>query len=136
MKIVENNFVKFWIDNEILYSECKYKIDMTKENARAMIQLRHEISNGRHQHYCMDLRDVKTYNKEARDYVEKYGQDFIHSCAMLVNSHVTMFIFNTFVATKNVTVPFRAFKTKESAVKWLLEMKQQNKLIEKNSIKE
>lgn len=128
---LENEFVKFWIEDNILHSEYKIKTDITKEVAIETIRIRHEISNGKFQYYCMDLGNVKNYNKQARDYVEKYGQDYIHACAMLVNSHITKFIFNTFVATKKVIVPFRAFKTKESAIEWLEEMKHLHKTEQK-----
>lgn len=58
-----------------------------------LIELRHEISNNTNQYWCMDGTKLLSLNKEARDYAEKYGQDFIYANAMIVNSHVTKFIF-------------------------------------------
>lgn len=91
-----------------------------------LIELRHEISKNTNQYWCMDGTKIVSLNKEARDYAEKYGQDFINANAMMVNSHVTKFIYNMYVKLKSLGFPFQVFTDREKAVKWLLEIKSEN----------
>ena len=123
MEELENDFIRFWIEDGILYSEYKKPTDITLENAKRLIALRHELSNNKKQYWCYDFKGLKSFTKEGRDYADIHGQDFLHASAAVVNSHITMFLFNIFVKIKNVKIPFKAFKNKDKAVKWLKELK-------------
>jgi len=57
--------------------------------------------------------------KEARDYGEIYGQDNLAASAIIVNSHITLFIYNTFLKIKKVKIPVKAFKKRDQGVEWL-----------------
>lgn len=61
--------------------------------------------------------------KEARDYADQYGQDYLHAVAVLVNSHITKFIFNSYLKLKSPIMPFHVFADSEKAMSWLLEAK-------------
>jgi hypothetical protein len=124
MKEIENEYVKFYFENEILISELKMPIHITQEVMIELIELRHKISDNKNQYWCMDGTKVRSVNKEARDYAEKHGQDFIFANAALINSHVTKSIFNTFLKLKNPQIPFQFFTKKEKAFEWLLEKKE------------
>jgi hypothetical protein len=65
--------------------------------------------------------------KEARDYGEIHGQNELTASAIIVNSHLTMFIYNAFLKLKNVKIPVKAFRSKEPALVWLETFKQNNK---------
>lgn len=123
MKEVENDFVKFWIEDDILYSQFKKPIEGSVENIKSIIDLRTEISVGKNQYWCYDFNGIKSYNKEARDYADKYGQEHLDACAVILNSHITKFILNTFMMLKNPTVPLKGFTNKMEAVNWLKELK-------------
>lgn len=92
--MIENDYIKYWIEDGILYSEYKKETAIVLELCR------------------------------------KYGQDFLYACAVIVNSHLTLFIYNIFVKTKTVRVPLKAFTKKEKAAEWLKETKIK---IEKNN---
>ncbi len=126
MKEAENDFMKFWIEDGILYSEFKKPTVGTLENIKAIIALRHEASAGEKQYWCYDFGGIKTFDKVARDYADEYGQDYLHACAVLLNSHITKFIVNTFTLLKKPVVPLKGFTKREDAVNWLLEMKSNN----------
>lgn len=126
MNTMENDDMKFWIEDGILYNENKKTIIVTPEKAKEIIALRHKISNNEKQYWCFSFYNIKNYTKEARDYAEKYGQEFLYASAAVVNSYLTMFIFNVFNKWHNPKIPFRAFKNKADAVKWLKELKRQN----------
>jgi hypothetical protein len=127
MRTVENDFIKFWIEDDILYSQFKKPTIGTLENIKAIISLRHEVSAGEKQYWCYDFGGIKTFDKVARDYTDKYGQDNLHACAVVLNSHITKFIVNTFMLLKNPVVPLRGFTKKSEAIKWLNELKEMNK---------
>ncbi|RVT73155.1 hypothetical protein EOD40_14955 [Flavobacterium sufflavum] len=126
MKEVENDFIKFWIEDGILFSQFKKITNGNLENIKAIIDLRHEISDGKKQYWCYDFNGIKSYEKDARDYADQYGQDYLYVCAVVLNSHITKFILNTFMMLKNPVVPLKGFTKKEDAVNWLNELKRKN----------
>lgn len=69
---------------------------------------------------------MKNISKQVRDYAGHYGQDYLYGIAVLVNSHETKFIFNTYLKLNNPNVYFQVFTNKEKALEWLLEIKAQN----------
>jgi len=127
MKEIENDFIKFWIEDDILYSQFKEQTNGTLENLKAIIDLRHEISVGHKQYWCYDFNGIKSFDKASRDYAEIYGQENLHACAVVLNSHLTKFILNTFMRLKNPLVPLKGFTKKSEAIKWLNELKEKNK---------
>jgi hypothetical protein len=122
MKELENNLIRYWIENGILYSEFKQKIDLNVENVKEFISLRHEISNKKNQYWCMDFENLRSFPKDAQQYTEIYGQEYISAAGVVVSSHVSKFIFNSFALSKTSVVPLQMFSDKEEAVKWLKEM--------------
>ncbi|GGA64444.1 hypothetical protein GCM10008015_01640 [Flavobacterium palustre] len=126
IKFVENDFIKYWIEDDILYSEFKKPTIGTKENLKALIDLRHQISAGEKQYWCYDFAGIQSYDKDARDYADQYGQEYLHACAVILNSHITKFILNTFMKLKSASVPLKGFTKKSEAVKWLNELKEKN----------
>jgi len=128
MEKTNQDLIEYWKEDGILHSEFKNNIDINIDNIEILINLRHLISENEMQYWCSDFKGVKSMSKEARDYSNIHGQDFLHACATVVYSHVTKFIVNTFMMIKNPKVPLKAFTTKEKAVTWLLEIKAKNEL--------
>jgi hypothetical protein len=126
MEELENDFIKFWFENGILYSRFKKTTDGTLENIKEIIDLRHQISNNKKQYWCYDFNGIKSYDKLGRDYAEKNGQEHLYGCAILLNSHITKFILNTFMTLKKPVVPLKGFTNKEDAVNWLNELMKKN----------
>jgi hypothetical protein len=100
LKELENDFIKFWIEDDILYSQFKKPTNGTIGNIKAIIDLRHEISDDKKQYWCYDFNVIKSYYKDARDYAEKNGQEHLFACAVILNSHIAKFILNTFMTLK------------------------------------
>lgn len=126
MKELENDFVKFWIEDGILYSQFKKPIIVNLERIKALIDLRTEISVGKKQYWCYDFKGIESYDKEARDYAESHGQDNLHACAAVFHSHIAKFTLNTFMLLKKPVVPLKGFTQKKDAVNWLNEIKKKN----------
>jgi hypothetical protein len=123
---VENDFIKFYIEDGILFSEYKRMVSVNIEYSKEVIKLRNQISNNVNQYWCYDIRNLKSMDLESRNYADKYGQDNLFACAVIVNSLLTQFIFNVFLKMKKPNIPFKSFSTKEDAVAWLNELKIKN----------
>ncbi len=123
---VENEFMEFWIENDILFSRFKIKTYIDLEKSKTIIQLRNQISGEKYQYWCNEIKNVNGFSIEARNYANKFGQDNLFACAVIVNSLLTQFIFNVFLKMKKPNIPFKSFSTKEDAVAWLNELKIKN----------
>jgi hypothetical protein len=126
MDRIENEYIVYWRENGILFSSFKSPTVMTVEVIKTAIEMRHNLSDNSKQYWCSDVTKLKSFNKDARDYADKYGQEFLRATAIVVNSHITRFIFNTYMKLKKAKIPLEAFKSKEDAVSWLNELKRIN----------
>lgn len=120
---IKKECVEFWFENGILMSKFEKNTELDLINIKETIRKREEISEGQKQYWLYDLRNVKNMPKEARDYADQYGQDFLHAVAVLVNSHITKFIFNSYLKLKSPIMPFHVFADPEKAMNWLLGVK-------------
>lgn len=120
---VENEIIEFWVENGIMFSRYKKPVNLTLQDAKDIVELRHEISKGEHQLWCYDFNGVKSYRKEVRDYADIHGQEYLHATAAVINSNITNFILNTFLKIKRPKVPLKAFKTEAEAIEWLKSFK-------------
>ena len=118
--------MKFWIEDGILYSQFKKPIIINIERIKALIDLRTEISGGEKQYWCYDFKGIESYDKEARDYAEIYGQEYLYACAAIFNSHIAKFTLNTFMVLKTPLIPLRGFTEKNEAIHWLNELKKKS----------
>jgi hypothetical protein len=125
---MENNkkIIEYSIQDGILYSTVLEKINVDINVEKRFIELRHEISKGETQYWCYDIKNIRNYTFEARNYAAIYGQDLLHACAVIVHNPVSQFIFNVFLRFKTMTIPIKSFKSKEEAVRWLNQLKQEN----------
>jgi hypothetical protein len=125
-EIFKNEYIEFWYEDEILFSQFSEPIDLTYDNSRKIIDFRNQISRNSKQYWCYDFRNVKSMDKKSRDYAEKNGQNFLFATGAIVKTSVQAFIVNFFIKLKNPKVPFKAFTSKVEAIAWLKELKKQN----------
>lgn len=126
MKELENDFIKFWIENGILFSRFKKPTELNLDTVKLTIEMREKISGGQKQYWLYDITNLKTVTKEARNYASKHGEDFIQANAVLVNSYISKFIFTAYSKLSRPNFPFLCYTKKEQAIDWLLEMKAKN----------
>jgi len=120
---IENDFIIYWKEDGILFSAFKISTVMTLDVIQTSIQMRHAISNNEKQYWCSDFSNLRSFTKEARDYAEVHGQEFLCATAVIINSHITKFILNTFMRLKRADIPLQAFTSRTEAVKWLKSQK-------------
>lgn len=123
---IENDFMEYYFEEDILCSKFKCDLEMTINNLKQLIDLRHKISEGKKQYWCYNFNRLNGYTKEARDYAEIHGQDFLFACAVVVNSYITKFILNTFTKLKKAEIPLKAFTNQKDAIDWLKQLKAEN----------
>ncbi|NQY66712.1 MAG: hypothetical protein HRT72_03175 [Flavobacteriales bacterium] len=121
--MMENDFIKFWFEGGLLYSEYKKSVKIDLDNAKEVVSLRHKISNGENQYWCYDLNLLESITSEARDYLTKDGQEYLNAAGMIVTSHITKYLFNAYLTINKPAVTTRACRTTEEAVKWLENIK-------------
>lgn len=123
---VENEYIKFWFENGIMISRFQKGIELDLVKIKEVIGMREEISGGEMQSWLYDITNLKSVPKEVRDYADRYGQDYLYGVAVLVNSHITKFIFNSYLRLNKPNLPFLFFSNEEKAIEWLLEIKAKN----------
>jgi hypothetical protein len=122
---IKNKYIEFWFGNGILFSRFQEGVEVDLEKMKVVVTMREEMSGGEKQYWLYDITNVKNITKEARDYADSYGQNYLHAVTVLVNSHITKFIFNTYTKLKKPVMPFQVFTNKEKALEWLLGLKKQ-----------
>lgn len=126
---VKNDCIEFWFENGILMSKFQKDTILNLDSIKQVIEMREKISGEQKQYWLYDITNLKTVTKEVRDYAERYGQDYLYCIAVLVNSHITKFIFNSYLKLNKPDFPFLFFTNKEKAVEWLLEIKEKNEKV-------
>ncbi len=125
---LENEFIRFWIEDGILFSEFKQPIHLDLNIGVDIINLRHKISAGEKQYWCYDFKNILSMSSETKEHAAKYGQEYLHATAVIVYNHLQKFIVNIFISLKKPKIPFLAFTDKEKAISWLRSHQEKNQL--------
>ena len=67
MNYIENQHIKFWVENTILCSEYKSGFEMNLENSKEIYAMRKQISDGINQYFLYDISNLKSMSKDAID---------------------------------------------------------------------
>lgn len=126
MNEIENEYVRFWKQEGILYSVFKKPIYAGLEDTKSIIDLRHIISENENQYWVMDMKNLRYVSNEAKMYIDEKGHDFVQACAVVTCSFLNKFMIDIFINMKKSKVPVKSFSTEESAVAWLKEMQNSN----------
>ena len=59
------------------------------------------------QYLCFDIKKAKSFPKEAREYVNIHGQDFLYARAVIVHSHIQMFMLNSLLKISTPIIPLK-----------------------------
>jgi hypothetical protein len=129
MKENENDFMKFWFEDGILFSKFQKDTVVNLEAVKTTIELREKISVEKNQYWLFDITNIKSVTNEARQYGSKHGHNLVSACAVLVNSYFTKFLFTTYMKFNKPDFPFAFFANEEKAVEWLKELKEQNAML-------
>lgn len=124
---LENEFVRFWLADGILYSKYTKTVSFDVNLLKQLIEIRHTISNNTSQYWCYNIGGGVGFPKECRDYADIHGQEFLFGTGVVINSHIQKFLFNAYLKLNKPKTPLKAFTNTEKAVEWLNALKLQNK---------
>ncbi len=145
---MENDYVRYWFEDGILFYEFKKPTHISLQMAIEIVELRYLISKGQFQYLCINANNIVSVDKKATAYVSKYGEDFLFARAILIDSKMATYMYNSYKKIKEVKnpywsffyekilgrkrkteFPYKAFSSKEEAVNWLKNIKNKNEML-------
>src|SRR5688572_2145269 len=115
----ETPYLKIWKESEILHCVFAEKLDITLEIARSCVETRLKFSNGVSYPCLIDMKHIRSANKEAREYLATEGAKLVKAGALLIGSSLTRMIGNIFLSLNKPKVPSRLFTDENEARLWL-----------------
>jgi hypothetical protein len=120
-KIVTRVFTT-WLEDGVCRTKVKQaaviELNDAIENSKTVI----ELSAGELYPLLVDLREINSIDKEARDHFSMKGRKpGVLAIAMLVKSPVSSIIGNFFLGLNKPTVPTHLFTSEAKALQWLEE---------------
>jgi hypothetical protein len=92
-------------------------LNEAKGNTQAVI----DISGGSNYPIFVDIREIKSISKEARDHFSMRGRKpNVTAIAMLVSSPLSRIIGNFFLGLNKPTVPTKMFTSEPDAISWMI----------------
>ena len=92
-------------------------LNEAKGNTQAVI----DISGGANYPIFVDIREIKSISKEARDHFSMRGRKpNVTAIAMLVSSPLSRIIGNFFLGLNKPVVPTRMFTSETEAITWMI----------------
>lgn len=124
METFENDYVKIWIEDDILYSNYQKNIIIDLDIAKKIIEDRVKFTKGKNYPILIDFTNLHSVTKEARDYMNdpQGGLKGLSAGAFLSNSLVTTLFVNLYLTINKPTIPAKFFTKKTEAVNWLKEL--------------
>lgn len=135
MERLENHFVTYWIEDDILIGKYKPKTWIDLNAAKQVVGNRLKMSAGRDMLLLADTTDIEYMTREARGYYTTFeGSKEIAACAILISSEISRILGNLFLSINKPSYPSKLFTSKEKAIEWLISFKDPKG--NKNSLKQ
>ncbi|MEM6816509.1 MAG: hypothetical protein AAF600_19310 [Bacteroidota bacterium] len=107
------------IENSIFSFVYKPHESLNAEIANICIEDRFIFCNYKSYPVLADIRQVKSFTKEARDLLAKKGNNMVNAAAVLVTSPVQRIITNFYIQVSRPEKPTRMFTDEQKALEWL-----------------
>lgn len=117
------DYAQFWIEEDILHFIYKPNTLIDLEAARAVVKTRLRFQNGVSYPILCDLRQLKTVNKAAREYLAEHGCINALAVAILIEKDYSGTLSRVFIKISNPSVPTREFTTIPEALGFLNDFK-------------
>lgn len=118
-EMVENQYIKIWMEDDIVCGYYKKSAMLGLEGAKAAVNLRLEFQKGKIYKGLVFVSHVKVLTPEARKYLSAAGYIGVEKAAIIANSPITILLGNLFILIDKPPKPTKLFKDKEDAIKWL-----------------
>lgn len=125
---IENDYVRLWIEDGILYESFKPDITrVTLKMAREIVHDRLKLSNGTTMPVLIYSNNVKIMDKEARNYfATKEATQYLSASAMLINNYLTWMLSRLFLSFNKPELTVELFRNNKEALEWLRHYKHLN----------
>lgn len=110
-----------WIgDNDICYTVVKPNAVVEIADAKENSAVVNELSDGKIYPMLVNLKEIKSITKEARDHFSMQGRTpGISAIGLLINSPASTIIGNFFLGLNKSVVPVKLFTKEAKAIAWL-----------------
>lgn len=133
VNIKRNDIVTFWEEPDfegILFFEYTPALEMNVDIAKRLVKDRLNYTNGESRFCLIDITNLKSVTKEAREYMSdpKGGLIGISGGAFISSSVLTTVIVNLFFKINRPEIPSRFFTDRTDALSWLAKIKNESKI--------
>lgn len=116
----ENEYISVTLENGIIIAIYKPDLKIDIEIAKATVNARKVVSNGKVMPGLADIRNLKSVTDEARDWLgTKEPNELLSACAVLTNTPIQNLLANFYLRFSNPPIPTKLFTNKEKAIRWL-----------------
>ncbi|TGV01402.1 DUF7793 family protein [Flavivirga rizhaonensis] len=117
--VKENEYAKFWIEENILYTIHKNGVSLDETAAMKIVEDRLSLQQGKSFLIFTDVRGIKSTDKSARNYFAMEGSVLIKAVALLVNSPLENTLSQFFIKANNPAFMIKTFTEKEDTLEFL-----------------
>jgi len=104
----------------IIYQDYNENIDLTLEDSHNEMAVYKELCQGKKRPVFINIQNVKTVQRESRQfYASEEPARYISAAALLISNPVSQIMGNFFMGINKTVMPVKLFTDKEEAVKWL-----------------
>lgn len=108
-----------WINNGILYAQCKQDLVINLQVAKDMVRDRKKVSQGIIRPLLIDVTKLLYIDTPGRNYLSTVGCELVCAGAIYTKNELLVFVGNAFIILDRPTVPTKVFSNEISAIKWL-----------------
>ncbi len=113
---------KLWLDEGgIIHEHFFPKTDFTIQDAKQSMAVGLELSEGADFSWLIDMTNMKSITKEAREYFGEVENSHIKAVGLVTNSPVSKVFGNFFLRFNKPTIPVRLYSSEIQAHDWLKE---------------
>lgn len=118
---IENQYIKVGLEDEIVYTEYKENLIINMDVAkRYIVEERLRVSNGVARPFLADIRNLKSVDNDARDYLASdEACRFITAIAIITGNRIQKLFANFYLIFSKPGVPTQLFTDKRKAIQWL-----------------
>jgi len=119
---IESGASYFWLDEDgIMVILNKPTVLQTRADAEENILVTRKVSAGTPRPLLIDITDIKSMSREAREvYANEGAEGKVKAVALITKSAMGRIVGNFFLGFNRPSVPTRLFNDAEAARKWLL----------------
>jgi hypothetical protein len=116
---IDNQYIRIRKDGDFLYGIFADNLHVTIDIAKACVETRLALSEGRSYPQLIDVTGIKSITKEAREYLATEGTKLVKAGAFIVGSPLNKMLGNIFLFINTPEVPTKLFTDEGKAKEWL-----------------